>query len=85
MASNFYRAKDEPRYILGHALELSFISAGIIAALVLVLSYSAINKKRDRRMAEEGGGEGGGGGGGVLSNVELSEMGDKAYTFRYMY
>lgn len=76
MASNFYRGDDKPRYILGHALEIGFISAGLIAAVVLILSYAAVNKQRRRRLAE---------GEGVLSNEELSSMGDKAYTFRYMY
>ncbi|KAI8303814.1 hypothetical protein K4K59_013117 [Colletotrichum sp. SAR11_240] len=51
MASNFYRQKDAPRYILGHGLELGFISVGIIAALILIFSYIGINKKRDRQMA----------------------------------
>ncbi|OLN81351.1 putative transporter C11D3.18C 8 [Colletotrichum chlorophyti] len=51
MASNFYRQKDGPRYILGHALELGFISVGIIAALILIFSYIMINKKHDTRMA----------------------------------
>ncbi|KAK3311933.1 major facilitator superfamily transporter [Apodospora peruviana] len=77
MASNFYRQKDGPRYILGHALELGFISAGIIAAFILLGSYKMINNKRERRMKE-----------GVLSNYtheELSEKGDRAVTFRYMY
>lgn len=76
MASNFYRGNDRPRYILGHALEIGFISAGLIAALVLILSYAAVNKQRSRRLAE---------GDTVLSNEELSALGDKAYTFRYMY
>jgi len=76
MASNFYRGDDKPRYILGHALEIGFISAGLIAAVVLILSYAAVNKQRSRRLAE---------GEDVLSNEELSSMGDKAYTFRYMY
>lgn len=77
MASNFYRAKDGPRYILGHGLELGFISAGIIAAIVLILSYSLVNRQRSRRAAEES--DDG------PSNAELSALGDKAYTFRYMY
>ncbi|RFU73199.1 hypothetical protein TARUN_9055 [Trichoderma arundinaceum] len=50
MAANFYRQKDGPRYILGHALELGFISAGIIAALILVLAYMQINKRREAKV-----------------------------------
>ena len=76
MASNFYRAKDKPKYILGHGLELGFISAGIVAALILVFFYTTINRKRERKMAE---------GTSTFTNEELSAMGDRAYTFRYMY
>jgi MFS family permease len=72
MASNFYRTKDSPRYILGHALELGFVVAGLIATLTLIVSYKRINKKR----AEIGSSHG-------LSVKELSEMGDRAPTFRY--
>lgn len=76
MAANFYRQKDGPRYILGHALELGFIGAGIIAALVLVFSYTQINRKREAKVAR-----------GELdqySAEELSSKGDKALTWRYM-
>lgn len=77
MASNFYRAPDSPRYILGHGLVLGFVCAGIIAAIILNVAYSAINKKREGMKAE--GAENG------FSQEELSELGDKAYTFRYMH
>ncbi|KAH7034773.1 major facilitator superfamily domain-containing protein [Microdochium trichocladiopsis] len=77
MASNFYRATDKPRYILGHALEIGFICAGIISASVMVVAYTGINKKRAKRLAEGAGNE--------LSSAELSEKGDRAVTFRYYY
>ncbi|KAK0634307.1 major facilitator superfamily domain-containing protein [Bombardia bombarda] len=77
MASNFYRAKDSPRYILGHGLELGFISAGIIAAVIMVVSYASINRKRERQIQE--------GALDVHTSEELSIKGDKAITFRYMY
>ncbi len=76
MASNFYRQADSPRYILGHGLELGFIGGGLIAALILVRSYAAINKKRDQRLAE---------GNIEHTTEELSALGDRAVTFRYMY
>ncbi|KAL7917752.1 major facilitator superfamily domain-containing protein [Trichoderma austrokoningii] len=76
MAANFYRQKDGPRYILGHALELGFISAGIIAALVLVFSYTQINRKREARVAR--------GDLGQYTAEQLSDKGDKALTWRYM-
>ncbi|RBR11649.1 uncharacterized protein FIESC28_08876 [Fusarium coffeatum] len=77
MASNFYRQKDGPRYILGHALELGFIGGGIIAALILIFGYSRINKSRERRMAA--------GEHETISEEELSAKGDKAVTWRYMH
>ncbi|KAJ4397346.1 hypothetical protein N0V93_001571 [Gnomoniopsis smithogilvyi] len=77
MASNFYREPDSPRYILGHSLELGFVCLGILAAVVLNVGYASINKKREKRSVE--GGEDG------YGNQELSELGDKAYTFRYMH
>ena len=76
MASNFYREADSPRYILGHGLELGFICGGLIAAVILVCSYAAINKKRDQKLAE----------GSIEHTTEkLSAQGDRAVTFRYMY
>lgn len=77
MASNFYRAPDSPRYILGHSLELGFVCAGIVAAVVLNVGYSITNKRRARKLAE--------GGGTGMGSLELSELGDKAPTFRYMH
>lgn len=77
MASNFYRQKDGPRYILGHGLELGFIGLGIIAALILIFSYSRINKSRERRLQTDAGAD--------TSPEELSAQGDRAITFRYMY
>jgi len=73
MASNFYRAADKPKYILGHALEIGFVSAGLIAVLVLRWNYARINAQRDREGNEKG-----------HSMKEMSELGDRAPTFRYM-
>ncbi|TKA82237.1 hypothetical protein B0A49_00422 [Cryomyces minteri] len=75
MASNFYRAKDAPRYRLGHALELGFTGAGLVACAFLVVNYRRINAKRERQMAE-----------GMHSGYtpeELSSLGDRALTYRY--
>ena len=76
MASNFYRAEDAPRYILGHALELGFIGAGIIGLLVLVFNYKRINKKRERQLAE--------GAHNRYTPEELGELGDRSMTFEYV-
>ncbi|KAF1931667.1 MFS general substrate transporter [Didymella exigua CBS 183.55] len=76
MASNFYRAEDAPRYILGHTLELGFIGAGIIGLLVLVFNYKRINKKRERQLAE--------GTHNGYTPEELGELGDRSMTFNYV-
>ncbi|KAI1652879.1 MFS general substrate transporter [Daldinia decipiens] len=76
MASNFYRQGDSPQYILGHGLELGFISVGVIAAVIQAIAYTSINKKRDRIMRQ--------GGDNQFTAGELSAKGDKAVTFRYM-
>jgi len=76
MASNFYRSKDAPHYVLGHALELGFIVAGLIALVLLVFNYRRINAKRERQLGE-----------GVHNGYtpeELSALGDRAMTFKYM-
>jgi hypothetical protein len=77
MASNFYRARDAPRYRVGHAIELGFIGGGIIASVILLIGYSSQNRKRARRM-EEGAME-------SYTLEELSAKGDRAVTFRYVY
>ncbi|KAI1333206.1 MFS general substrate transporter [Xylariaceae sp. FL0255] len=76
-ASNFYRSKDAPRYILGHALEIGFLVVGIIAASFQVLRYTRINKARARIVRD--------GGNTQFPPEELSALGDKAVTFRYVY
>lgn len=72
MASNFYRAIDAPKYLLGHGLEIGFVVMGMCACLVLRLSYGRINAKRESRGEADG-----------LSDSELADLGDNAPTFRY--
>jgi hypothetical protein len=76
MASNFYRSHDAPRYILGHSLELGFICGGMIAVVILMTGYTRINAKRNSLLAHKSQGN--------YTNEELSELGDRAVTFRYM-
>jgi hypothetical protein len=76
MACNFYRAKDGPRYILGHSINLGFIVVAIIAAVILAFSYSRINRSRARRLAY--------GGASDVPLEELSAQGDRAITWRYL-
>jgi hypothetical protein len=77
MASNFYRKGDSPRYFLGHGLEIGFITMGIAAAVVLLLGYRKLNRKRDAQLDN--------GEDMNFTVAELSSLGDKAMTFRYMY
>lgn len=72
MASNFYRSQNAPKYILGHALELGFCVAGMIAAVILRLSYQMINRKRDRIDLSG------------YDEAEMEKMGDRSPIFRYM-
>lgn len=74
-ASNFYRAQDSPHFTLGHSLCLGFIGMGLISAIVLILSYSIINKKREERIIS---GQYKG-----FSGTELAEMGDKNPYYKY--
>ncbi|KAF9234658.1 MFS general substrate transporter [Melanogaster broomeanus] len=81
VASNIFRSQDEPRYLLGHGLEIMFLSIGLVTLPVIVLVYKRINSRRDREELlkqqsgekaepepEEGGAE---------------SMGDRAPSFRY--
>lgn len=76
-ASNIYHAKDKPKFILGHAVELGFISMGLLATCAIIVAYTFVNKKREKEVRE--------GKYAHLSIQELSEMGDKNPYFRYSY
>ncbi|KFY39589.1 hypothetical protein V495_05870 [Pseudogymnoascus sp. VKM F-4514 (FW-929)] len=73
MASNFYRQKDGPKFLLGHGLEIGFITMGLIGVVILRLNYARINRKRDLLMDD----------GAELTDNEISDLGDRAPTFRY--
>ncbi|KAF9230450.1 major facilitator superfamily domain-containing protein, partial [Melanogaster broomeanus] len=53
VASNIFRSQDEPRYVLGHGLEIVFISIGLVTLPVIVLVYKRINSRRDPRYSSE--------------------------------
>lgn len=72
MASNFYRAQDAPKYTLGHSLELGFAVVGIIAVVILRMSYQRINKKREQMDVSQ------------YDPIQLAKMGDRSPLFRYM-
>jgi len=47
VACNIFRTQDSPRYILGHGLEIMFLSIGLVALPLTVLTYRRINAQRD--------------------------------------
>lgn len=75
MASNFYRHRDAPKFILGHAINIGFVCFGLGATCFWAWNYLRINRKRAGRLAA---------GEHLLSTPEqLSFQGDKAVTFKY--
>ncbi|RAL00136.1 MFS general substrate transporter [Aspergillus ibericus CBS 121593] len=75
MASHFYRTRDAPQYVLGHALELAFGIMGVVAIVITRFTYVHINRERVDKLVELRP---------QYSLEELGEMGDKSPTFRYM-
>lgn len=73
MASNFYRQKDAPGYLLGHGLELGFVALAIIGCGLLRFSYGRINRKRDENENDTE----------AYTDAQLADLGDRAPTFRY--
>ena len=75
MASHFYRTRDAPQYILGHALELAFGILGVVAIVITRFAYVGINRRRVDKLVELRP---------EFTVQELGELGDRALTFRYM-
>ncbi|ODV65149.1 MFS general substrate transporter [Hyphopichia burtonii NRRL Y-1933] len=74
-SSNIYRGKDSPRYLLGHGMEIMFISLGLVAMLINVIGYSISNSMKKRRLESGYYDE--------YTDQELIEMGDKSPYFIY--
>lgn len=72
MASKFYRSQDALKYILGHGLEIMFCVMGLFAVLILRINYDRINKKEAMGVSAN-----------EMTDVELSDLGDRVPTFRY--
>ncbi|KIJ14068.1 hypothetical protein PAXINDRAFT_13185 [Paxillus involutus ATCC 200175] len=53
IGSNIFRTQDEPRYLLGHGLEIMFISIGLMAVPITVLAYKRLNTRMDREEQAE--------------------------------
>lgn len=73
MASNFYRSADAPKFLLGHGLEIGFVTVGLVAVVILRVNYAKINAKRERE-----------GNPNNYTLAEMSDMGDRAPTFKYI-
>ncbi|CAF1259597.1 unnamed protein product [Rotaria sp. Silwood1] len=48
ISGQIYRTQDEPRFILGHAVNLGFCALGLINAVILLIGLRAENRRRDR-------------------------------------
>ncbi|KAL7417795.1 MFS general substrate transporter [Mrakia frigida] len=48
VSSNVYRAKDKPRYIMGHGLVLAYIAIGFLGSLLYMILLKRENARRDR-------------------------------------
>ncbi|KAI0325815.1 MFS general substrate transporter [Cubamyces sp. BRFM 1775] len=57
IACNIYRVQDAPRYLLGHLVEIGFVSIGLLLLPVVVVTYVRANARRDalQRETEEKG------------------------------
>lgn len=51
MGANFYRKEDQPRFLLGHLLNLGFVSLGMVSGVVLYWRYVVENRQRDAEKA----------------------------------
>ena len=72
-ASNWYRAQDAPRYLLGHGMEIMVIVLGFISVNILRWHYKRVNRARDAQPDASN----------HYTEEELALMGDRAPTFRY--
>lgn len=75
VSSNIYRAQDAPRFLLGHGIQILFVSLGIIAATASFIGYSVSNSKNSKKIQA--------GAYDNYSDEELLEMGDKSPYFVY--
>ncbi|CAF4397402.1 unnamed protein product, partial [Adineta steineri] len=48
ISGQIYRSQDGPRFILGHGINLGFCVLGLIAVIILFISFRLENHRRDR-------------------------------------
>jgi len=51
MGANFYRKQDQPAFLLGHLLNLGFVSLGMLAGTILYWRYRVDNRQREAETA----------------------------------
>ncbi|KAL0564185.1 hypothetical protein V5O48_017868 [Marasmius crinis-equi] len=75
--SNTYRDVDQPRYIIGHGIELMFVGIGLIVVPIIATTYYRLNNKKKAtvRQEEEQGVK--------RTTKEIRAMGDRAPEFIY--
>ncbi|KAG1776807.1 major facilitator superfamily domain-containing protein [Suillus placidus] len=74
LGSHIYPSTDGPRYIRGFAVSCGLEAFATVCALVLWVSYTYDNAKRDREYGRPD----------PAANVDTSKLADKAPMFRYM-
>ncbi|KAF5390065.1 hypothetical protein D9757_003779 [Collybiopsis confluens] len=79
IAANIFRPQDKPRFVLGHGLEIMFVSFGLILVPVTVYTYTRINKKKDEFMARVAEGLEK-----MPSPDEIRALGDRSPDFKYI-
>ncbi|KAF9255210.1 MFS general substrate transporter, partial [Marasmius fiardii PR-910] len=77
IASNVYRDRDKPRFIVGHGIELMLVGMGLITVPFVVLTYHRINNKKRAILREEEEK------GVKRSPEEIRAVGDRAPEFQY--
>lgn len=75
IGSFIYYEREKPKYSTGFGTSLGLAGAGVVSCVVLELTYSRINKEREK-MSEEEIRE-------KYSLEELEDMGDRSPLFRY--
>ncbi|KAL0063398.1 hypothetical protein AAF712_009707 [Marasmius tenuissimus] len=77
IASNVYREKDRPRFVVGHGIALMFVGMGLILVPIVATIYYRVNNRKATiiREEEEQGIK--------RSPEEIRAMGDRAPEFKY--
>ena len=53
ITANIYRAREQPRYKLGHGIVFAYIAIGLICSIIYATMLDRENKRRDRGERDE--------------------------------